>query len=89
LSGLIFPVSSMASGVQWIAYVLPLKYFIDISRGVMLKAAPLSALWGPLLVLAGMAVVVLGLAVLRFRRDLAPSARRGRTAEADSKAVAA
>ena len=89
LSGLIFPVSSMAGGVQWIAYVLPLKYFIDISRGVMLKAAPLSALWGPLLVLAGMAVVVLGLAVLRFRRDLAPSARRDRTAEADSKAVAA
>jgi ABC-2 type transport system permease protein len=89
LSGLIFPVSSMASGVQWIAYVLPLKYFIDISRGVMLKATPLSALWVPLLVLAGMAVVVLGLAVLRFRRDLAPSARRGRTAEADSKAVAA
>ncbi len=89
LSGLIFPVSSMASGVQWIAYVLPLKYFIDISRGVMLKAAPLTALWGPLLVLAGMAVVVLGLAVLRFRRDLAPSAGRGRTTEADSKAVAA
>ena len=76
LSGLIFPVSSMAGGVQWIAYVLPLKYFIDISRGVMLKATPMTALWGPLVVLAGMAVVVLGLAVLRFRRDLAPSARR-------------
>lgn len=89
LSGLIFPVSSMAGGVQWIAYVLPLKYFIDISRGVMLKATPLTALWGPLVVLAGMAVIVLGLAVLRFRRDLAPSARRGRTAEAGSKAVAA
>ena len=88
LSGLIFPVSSMAGGVQWIAYVLPLKYFIDISRGVMLKATPLTALWGPLVVLAGMAIIALGLAVLRFRRDLAPSAR-GRTANADSRAVAA
>lgn len=89
LSGLIFPVSSMAAEVQWIAYVLPLKYFIDISRGVMLKATPLTALWGPLLVLAGMAVIVLGLAVLRFRRDLAPSGRRGRDVEPDSRAVAA
>jgi ABC-2 type transport system permease protein len=89
LSGLIFPVSSMASGVQWIAYVLPLKYFIDISRGVMLKATPLTALWGPLVVLAGMAVIVLGLAVLRFRRDLAPSTRNRGAAQAASPKVAA
>jgi ABC-2 type transport system permease protein len=68
----------MAAGVRWIAYVLPLSYFIDISRGVMLKDTPITALWEPLLVLAGMAMVVLGLAMLRFRRDLAPSARRSR-----------
>src|ERR1019366_2565420 len=30
LSGLIFPVSSMAAGVRWISYLLPLTYFIDI-----------------------------------------------------------
>ena len=42
LSGLIFPVSSMAAGVRWISYVLPLTYFIEISRGVMLKAVPIS-----------------------------------------------
>lgn len=89
LSGLIFPVSSMAAGVQWIAYVLPLKYFIDISRGVMLKATPFTALWGPLVVLAVMAVVVLGLAVLRFRRDLAPGVRRGSTAESAAPKAAA
>jgi ABC-2 type transport system permease protein len=32
LSGFVFPVASMAAGVRWIAYVLPLKYFLDISR---------------------------------------------------------
>lgn len=73
LSGLIFPISSMAAGVRWIAYVLPLSYFIDISRSVMLKATPITALWQPLLLLTVLGVVVLGLAVLRFRRDLAPS----------------
>jgi ABC-2 type transport system permease protein len=86
LSGLIFPVQSMAPGVRWISYILPLTYFIDVSRGVMLKAAPLSALWQPIVLLAVLAVVVLGLAVVRFRRDLAPSARaadeRPRTPEA-------
>jgi ABC-2 type transport system permease protein len=75
LSGLIFPISSMAAGVRWISYVLPLTYFIDISRGEMLKATPISALWMPLLVLALLGVGVLGLAVLRFRRDLAPPSR--------------
>jgi len=78
LSGLIFPVSSMAAGVRWISYVLPLTYFIEISRGVMLKAMPLSALWEPIGLLAVLAVVVLGLAVFRFRRDLAPGTRKER-----------
>jgi ABC-2 type transport system permease protein len=76
LSGLIFPVASMAAGVRWISYVLPLTYFIDISRGVMLKAAPVSALWQPFGLLAVLAVAVLGLAVVRFRRDLTPGRRR-------------
>jgi ABC-2 type transport system permease protein len=76
LSGLIFPVSSMAAGVRWISYVLPLTYFIDISRSVMLKAAPLAALWEPLGLLTVLAVAVLGLAITRFRRDLAPAIRK-------------
>jgi ABC-2 type transport system permease protein len=78
LSGLIFPVSSMAPGVRWISYVLPLTYFNEISRGVMLKAVPISDLWQPLGLLAVLAAVVLGLAVFRFRRDLAPGGQKER-----------
>jgi ABC-2 type transport system permease protein len=85
LSGLIFPVSSMAAGVRWISYVLPLTYFIQISRGVMLKAVPISALGEPLGLLALLAVVVLGLAIIRFRRDLAPTSRT-RHAQAPARA---
>jgi ABC-2 type transport system permease protein len=87
LSGLIFPISSMAVGVRWIAYVLPLSWYIDIGRGVMLKATPITALVEPLGVLAGMAVLVLGSAMLRFRRDLAPSARGGRNFTPEAAAV--
>jgi ABC-2 type transport system permease protein len=72
LSGFVFPVASMAAGVRWIAYLLPLKYFVDISRGVMLRGAPISALWVPLLMLAVLGAVVFALSIVRFRRDLAP-----------------
>jgi len=78
LSGLIFPLSSIAVGVRWISYLLPLTYFNEISRGVMLRAEPLTSLWQPFLLLALLGVVVFTLASLRFRADLAPATpRRG------------
>ena len=73
LSGLIFPVASMAAGVRWISYLLPLTYFIEVSRGVLIKATPIGALVGPLLMLAVLGTVVFTLSVIRFRRDLAPA----------------
>lgn len=76
LSGLIFPLESMAPGVRWIGYLLPLTYFNQVARGVMLKGAPLEALVLPIGLLALLGLVVFGLAVLRFRSDLAPSERR-------------
>jgi ABC-2 type transport system permease protein len=75
LSGLIFPLSSIAVGVRWIAYLLPLTYFNQISRGVMLRAEPLTALWQPFVYLALLGTVVTVAATLRFRRYLAPAGR--------------
>jgi len=73
LSGLIFPLESMAAGVRWIGYLLPLTYFNQIARGVMLRAAPFEAVVLPFALLAVLGLAVFGLAVLRFRADLAPS----------------
>jgi ABC-2 type transport system permease protein len=73
LSGMIFPLSAMPWAIRWIGYLLPLTCFIEIAEGVMLKAAPISALWPYLLVLAAMAAVIFTTSVLRFRRDLAPN----------------
>jgi ABC-2 type transport system permease protein len=79
LSGLIFPLSSIAVGVRWISYILPLTYFNEISRGVMLRAEPIGPLWQPLVFLALLGLIVFTLASLRFRAYLAPAApRRGR-----------
>ena len=74
LSGLIFPLSLIAIGVRWISYLLPLTYFNEISRGVMLRAEPLASLWQPFLFLALLGLIVFTLATLRFRSFLAPAA---------------
>ena len=74
-SGMIFPLAAMPWAIRWIGYVLPLTYFINIAQGVMLRAAPFSALWLSFVVLAVYAVVVFSAAVLRLRRDLAPNVK--------------
>jgi ABC-2 type transport system permease protein len=79
LSGMIFPLAAMPWGVRWIGYCLPLTYFINISQGVMLRDASFGSLWVSFAVLLLMAVVVFGIAVLRFRRDLAPNVRAARS----------
>jgi ABC-2 type transport system permease protein len=68
--------------VRWISYCLPLTYFTMVSQGVMLRGAPLDALWFPLIMLAVMAVIVFTGAVLRFRRNLAPGDGRRAKAKA-------
>jgi ABC-2 type transport system permease protein len=73
LSGLIFPLQSMAAGVRWIGYLLPLTYFVQIARGVMLRATPIGSLWQPFLYLAALGAVVVTLSILRFRRLLGAS----------------
>ena len=75
LSGLIFPLQAMAPGVRWIGYLLPLTWFVQLARGVMVRGAPFEALLLPLGMLAVQGTVVFSASIARFRRDLAPSGR--------------
>jgi ABC-2 type transport system permease protein len=88
-SGMIFPLAAMPWTVRWIGYVLPLTYFINISQGVMLRGAPFTSLWLSFVVLAFYAVFVFGAAMLRLRRDLAPSVKAQPREETAAKATAA
>ena len=47
------------AGVRWIGYLLPLTYFNEIARGVMLRGEPLAALWQPFCFLALLGAVVI------------------------------
>lgn len=77
LSGIIFPLDAMPLGVRWIGYCLPLTYFTQVSQGVMLRGAGIDSLWLPVVVLTGMAALVFGAAVWRFRASITPRRPRG------------
>ncbi|GAB3614572.1 ABC transporter permease [Humibacter ginsengisoli] len=84
LSGMIFPLSAMAAGVRWIGYFLPLTWFTMISQGVMIRGASWDSLWFPLVILAVMAVVIFGLAVVRLSRSISPVKQRSHPEHADA-----
>ncbi|SFS80909.1 ABC transporter permease [Marininema halotolerans] len=70
LSGFVFPLEAMPWGIRWLSYLMPLTYYIPISRGSFLKGvSPLTDEWG-IIALAIAAVLFLVLATARFRRSL-------------------
>jgi ABC-2 type transport system permease protein len=70
LSGFFFPLAAMPVVLQWISYVIPLRYFLIIVRGIVLKGVGVSALWPEVIALTLFAAVVMGAAALRFRKSL-------------------
>lgn len=70
LSGFMFPFAGMPRPVQWLAEVLPLTHFLRLVRGIMLRGASLWELWPGALALLAFIVVMMTLAILRFRKRL-------------------
>jgi ABC-2 type transport system permease protein len=70
LSGLIFPIENMPRAIQLVTYVIPLRYYAEIIRGVFLRGSGIGVLWPEALVLLGMGVGILTVASLRFRKRL-------------------
>jgi ABC-2 type transport system permease protein len=70
LSGFMFPREAMPPAAQWIAATLPLTYFLEVLRGILLKGVGFGALWREGLILVGFTVGLTGLAVVRFRKGL-------------------
>ena len=71
LSGMIFPIASLPAWLRPITVVVPARWFIVISRGIMLKGVGLAYLWKAHLVLLAMLLVLLVLAIRSFRARLA------------------
>lgn len=70
LSGFAFPIENMPKFFQYITYAIPLRYFITIIRGVVLKGIGFSSLWLETLILFGMGVSILVLSANRFSKKV-------------------
>jgi ABC-2 type transport system permease protein len=70
LSGFMFPFDGMPRLAQWLAEVFPLTHFLRLIRGIMLRNAAIGEMWIELVALGAFVVVVMGIAVGRFRKTL-------------------
>jgi ABC-2 type transport system permease protein len=69
-SGFMFPIASMPDVVQTLTYLIPLRYYITIVRGIFLKGVGWSALRDEAAILLLYGIVIMALATLTFRKQV-------------------
>jgi ABC-2 type transport system permease protein len=70
LSGFAFPIRNMPVVVQWLSYADPLRYFIQIVRGIFLKGTGVETLWPQMAALLAYGGLIMTLSALRFHKRL-------------------
>ncbi len=70
LSGFTFPIKNMPLFVQYLTYLNPIRYFMEIVRGVFIKGVGASVLWPQMLILGVYGVLILALSAIRFHKTL-------------------
>ncbi|UFJ39841.1 ABC transporter permease [Brevibacillus humidisoli] len=70
LSGFMFPRETMPFLIKWLGGLVPLTYFLEILRGIFLKGVDLTALWQDTLGMMIFCVLIITLAILRFRKQI-------------------
>jgi ABC-2 type transport system permease protein len=70
LSGFFFPLEAMPPFLQWVSYLIPLRYFLIIIRSLMIKGVGLAAIQNEVFGLTVLGIVVMSLAAMRFHKRL-------------------
>lgn len=70
LSGFVFPQESMPTPIWWIGQFIPVTYFIQILRGIIIRGAGFEDLWFQTLCLVLMGITLLTISTMRFRKRL-------------------
>jgi len=68
LSGYVYPIENMPVAAQWLTYVNPMRYIVQLTRGIMVKGASLIDMWPQTVALALLGVAVLTGASMRFHK---------------------
>ncbi len=70
LSGFFFPLEAMPKVLQWISYVIPLRYYLIIIRALLIKGVGAGPIWSEMLALTLFGIAIMGAASVRFRKRL-------------------
>lgn len=70
LSGFLFPLAAMPWYLQAFSHLIPLRYFLIIVRGIIIKGVAIDTLWTEVIALSIFAVIIMGSAAARFRKRL-------------------
>lgn len=70
LSGFVFPRETMPWPIYGLSHLIPMTYFLQIARGIILKGLGFADLWEQILPLLGMTVMIMTLSVLRFNKRI-------------------
>ena len=69
-SGFGFPIAGMPQWLQYVTYLDPLRYMMEVLRGVYLKGVGLDVLWPQMTAMAALGTGLLTLSVLRFHKSI-------------------
>lgn len=70
LSGMLFPVESMPTVLQWVSAVIPPRYYIQAMRKLMIMGVGIGQVWQEVVVLCGMTALLLVVSLKKFNKRL-------------------
>ncbi len=71
LSGFLYPRDNMPFIIQKLGLIVPMTYYLQILRGIMLKGVGMDVLWPPVLALAVFSIIIFSLSAWRFQKRVA------------------
>ena len=70
LSGMLFPIESMPTVLQWVSAIVPPRYYIQAMRKLMIMGVGIDGVLREVVVLSGMTVVLLAVSLAKFKTRL-------------------
>lgn len=70
LSGFMFPISNMPDPVRYATFINPMRWYLEILRGIVMKDVGISALWPAIVAQSFLSVTFLTIAIGRFKKTL-------------------
>ena len=70
LSGMLFPIESMPTILQWVSAIIPPRYYIQAMRKLMIMGVGIQEVWQEVVILAGMTALLLTISLKKFNTRL-------------------